>query len=139
MASATDPHGFHDMSAREIVDWFAESGSQPGSINYEYAEKVLRLKEREAEEDARSHERAMRSADEFMDQLKADASKSSSRNQLNEAHIAILAFPFVVFAAVFAATGSVPWSIGAALVAFGIFFVRPVRDRAVRLLGRVVR
>lgn len=50
------------MSAREIIDWFAESGAQPGSITYQYAEKVLRLKEREAEEGARSYERAMRSA-----------------------------------------------------------------------------
>jgi hypothetical protein len=139
MTSATDPHGFHDMSAREIIDWFAESGAQPGSITYQYAEKILRLKEREAEEDARSYERAMRSADEFMEELKADTSESSSRGQLSEAHIAILAFPFAVFAAVFAATGSVLWSIAAAALAVGLLFVRPVRDRAARLLGRVVR
>lgn len=65
------------MSAPEIVDWFAESGAQPGSITYQYAEKVLRLKEREAEEDARSYKRAMRSADEFVEELKAGASESS--------------------------------------------------------------
>jgi hypothetical protein len=135
MTGTADPHGFHDMSQRELVDWFPESGSQPGSRNYEFAKEVLRLKEGEAQREVSSEQLAR-----FTDAMEEfTTSDSQGSGYLTDAQAGILAVLVTVGFGVFGVTGSVVWGFGAALAVFCALLVRPVRAWMVRLLSRVVR
>jgi hypothetical protein len=138
MNSTTDPHGFHDMSQRELIDWFPESGSQPGSPNYEFAKEVLRLKESEAQREA-SSEQLARFTDAVEEFTTPDPQAPTSSDRLTGTHVAILTVLISVGLGVFGVTGSAAWGFGAALAVFFALLVRPVRAWMARLLSRVVR
>lgn len=140
-----DPYGFWDMSERELIDWMGAGYAEPGSVVYKHAEHVLALKQREAEERVRASERAQRSLDDFMDEMTGGGSSAErvegtpgrTPDHLSQAHLALLALPFGVFAAVIVPTGSVLWGIFAAGASVGVLFIRQVRNWLVRWLSRI--
>jgi hypothetical protein len=42
--SETDPHGFNDMTTRQLTDWLGGGNAEPGSITYQHAQAVLEAK-----------------------------------------------------------------------------------------------
>lgn len=140
-----DPYGFWGMSERELIDWMGAGYAEPGSIVYKHAEHVLALKQREAEERVRASERAQRHLDEFMDEMAGEEHTVEHRevkpdrapDHLSQAHLALLALPFGVFAAVIVPTGSALRGVIAATVAVSVLFIRPVRNWLARCLSRV--
>jgi Flp pilus assembly protein TadB len=141
-----DPHGFFSMSERELIEWLGAGNAEPGSAAYSQAERVLAVKRREADENARASERTQKFMDDFMDDLagrgrdwestKAEK-RSASPDHLTQGHLAVLALPFAVFAAVIIPTGSTLWSALAAVIVVGILFIKPVRNRLIQSLSQV--
>lgn len=50
-----DPHGFWDMSERQLVEWLGGNNAVPGSVTYEQARLVLEQKRHETERDERKN------------------------------------------------------------------------------------
>lgn len=115
-----DPHGFHDMSERDLVNWMGAGNAQPGSVVFKHAELVLSMKQREA--GAGSAEQAP-----------ADATFTS-------VHGVILTLTLGVCVAGRTAAHAIwPVTVGATLLAFIGLAVGPSQRAIARLLDRLGR
>jgi uncharacterized membrane protein len=134
------------MSERELVDWLGAGNAEPGSVAYKHAEHVLSMKQREAARTERDAAAASTRGEDWAADLRARARRvelqeavapSAERraDRLTQGHLALLALPFVVFAAMIVPTRSVLLSVLSAVFVVGLLFLRPVRVRVARLLA----
>jgi hypothetical protein len=115
-----DPHGFHDMSERELVNWMGAGNARLGSVVFKHAELVLSMKQREAQ--------GIGGTDE-----------PTEARSLHPVHVAVLAVAVAVLFGAHAAKASWPLSAVIAFVTFICLVVGPSQRAIVRLLDRLGR
>ncbi len=137
-----DPHGFHGMNERDLIDWMGEGHAQPGSVVYRHAEHVLAMKQREASQDDWNHRRTVEWTDEVVENLKDSFSPDPDEvapDRLTGEHLTILGFAVAVFGLVWQVTdGSILLGAVGFFAAIALLALRPVRSALVWLLSRVV-
>lgn len=125
-----DPHGFHEMTERELTDWLGAGHAQPGSQVYEHGKLVL---------DGKRNTRLLHHGLDSQPYERPEPEEPEPI-QIAHGHIAILALVLAAFIGLAAVVRSPITSILAVVVVVLVLaavFVRPVREPALRLIDRV--
>jgi hypothetical protein len=131
-----DPHGFHGMSERELVNWMGAENAQPGSVAYQHAELVLSMKQREAERSSKLLDRAGEVRQMFDE---PPAPKVDTPTGVTAVHVAVIAFPLTLLGILLGAKVDLPWALAAAAAAFVCLVVGPSQRALARLLDGLAR
>lgn len=141
-----DPHGFHGMSERELIDWMGRGNAQPGFVVYKHAELVLQMKQRESERRARQHDEVRRRSDRRMQQWSDTVLERAGAEwvpeprrdgRLSPEHFTVLGFVLTTGLSVTAVAGA-PIGGASAVAMFVLLAAGPVRRHLVWLLDQVV-
>jgi hypothetical protein len=125
-----DPHGFHEMTERELIDWLGAGHAQPGSQVYEHAKLVLQSKQ-----NARLLVHGLDSQPEERPEPEPEPVRMTGL------HVTILALVLAAFVGL-AAVVQLPVTRILAVVVVALVlaavFVRPIREPTLRLIDRAL-